>query len=243
MNVASDPLPLESTNDNDGAARASIGVLICDDHRVLGDALAMLIGTDPGLKLLAAPFDRADAAVDAAVHLKPDVVLMDVVLPGGTSGLEATRAIMAASPRTKVVVMSGSLDPAGSLVDAIEAGAAGFMSKTEAATSLLASIRSAGRGESLLPPGLLARAMQRVSATRSAREAVVQRTAGLTDREREILQLVSQGESSKDIAADLVLSVHTINTHVRNILSKLEVHSKLQAVALAAKAGAITVHR
>jgi DNA-binding NarL/FixJ family response regulator len=227
----------------EAGGRRAISLLICDDHRILGDALAMLIRMDTGLNLLADPFNRADAAIEAAISLAPDVVLMDVQLPGGTSGIDATRAITARSPRTKVVVMSGSGDPAGLLVEAIEAGAAGFLPKTEAANNILASIRAAANGESLLAPATLAWAMRRVSEARTARREIDERTSRLTEREREILQRMSEGESNGDIAADLFLSIHTINTHVRNILVKLEVHSKLQAVTWAVKSGAITVNR
>lgn len=233
----------ESTGDGRATETRPVSLLICEDHRILGDALAMIIGLDPGLDLLVRPFNQADAAIEAAIHLQPDVVLMDVELPGGITGIEATRAIVARSPRTKVVVMSGSGDPAELLVEAIEAGAAGFLPKTEAANDILAALHSAANGESLVPPGLLAWAMRRVHATRSARDAVSKRGATLTDREREILQRMSEGESNNDIAASLFLSIHTVNTHVRNILAKLEVHSKLQAVAWAAKSGAITVRR
>jgi DNA-binding NarL/FixJ family response regulator len=243
VSVAPGPSPREATHKGDAAKKPPISLLICEDHRILGDALAMIVGLDPGLNLLAGPFERADAAIEAATYLQPDVVLMDVCLPGGTSGIEATRTIVARSPRTRVVVMSGSGDPAELLVEAIEAGAAGFLPKTEAATNILASIRSAANGESLLPPGLLAWAMRRVSATRSARAVVGERAATLTDREREVLQRMSEGESNNDIAKDLFLSIHTINTHVRNILAKLEVHSKLQAVVWAARAGVITARR
>ena len=232
-----------SDADDEAADKAPISLLICDDHRILSDALAMLIRMDPGLNLLADPFNRADAAVEAAVALKPDVVLMDVNLPGTTSGIDATRAITTRTPRTKVIVMSGSGDPAGLLVEAIEAGAAGFLPKTEAASNILASIRSAANGESLLAPTTLAWAMRRVSEARTARREIDQRTARLTEREREILQRMAEGESNNDIAGELFLSVHTINTHVRNILMKLEVHSKLQAVTWAVKSGAITVNR
>ena len=228
---------------DEASGKAPISLLICDDHRILSDALAMLIRMDAGLNLMADPFSRADEAIEAAISMTPDVVLMDVLLPGGTSGIEATRAITTRSPRTKVVVMSGSGDPAGLLVEAIEAGAAGFLPKTEAANNILASIRSAANGESLLAPTTLAWAMRRVSEARTARREIDQRTSRLTEREGEILQRMSEGESNGDIAAELFLSIHTINTHVRNILVKLEVHSKLQAVTWAVKSGAITVKR
>ena len=220
-----------------------IRVLICDDHRILSDAMAILIGTQPDLELVAGPFERAAPAIAAVAEFAPDVVLMDVELPGGTSGIEATRTITEQSPRTKVVVMSGSSDPDQMLVDAIGAGAAGFMPKTEAATKILGAVRAAASGESLLDSATLARVLRRVGDATAVRRALDRRTRRLTDREREILQRMSEGESNDDIAGSLFLSINTIHTHVRNILVKLEVHSKLQAVALAVKAGVITVER
>ena len=220
-----------------------IRVLICDDHRILSDAMAMLIGMESDLELVAEPFERAAPAIAAVAEFAPDVVLMDVELPGGTSGIEATRTITEQSPRTKVVVMSGSSDPDQMLVDAIGAGAAGFMPKTEAATKILGAVRAAASGESLLDSATLARVLRRVGDATAVRRALDRRTRRLTDREREILQRMSEGESNDDIAGSLFLSIHTVHTHVRNILVKLEVHSKLQAVALAVKAGVITVER
>lgn len=220
-----------------------IRVLICDDHRILSDAMAMLIGMESDLELVAEPFERAAPAIAAVAEFAPDVVLMDVELPGGTSGIEATRTITEQSPRTKVVVMSGSGDPDQVLVDAIGAGAAGFIPKTEAATKILGAVRAAASGESLLDSATLARVLRRVADARAVRQAVDRRTTRLTEREREILQRMSEGESNDDIAGSLFLSIHTVHTHVRNILVKLEVHSKLQAVALAVKAGVIIVKR
>lgn len=241
VSVRTPGVVLESDRDSAAAvAPAQIRLLIVDDHRVLGEALAMVVGMDPGLELLADPFDRAAPAVATVAELKPDVVLMDVDLPGGMNGIEATRAILALSPRTKVVVMSGSGDPDGLLVKAVEAGAAGFLPKTEAATRILAAVRAVAAGESLLDSGTLARVLRSVSEARTAQRAVDQRAERLTAREREILQRLSEGESNTDLAASLFLSVHTVNTHVRNILLKLEVHSKLQAVAWAVKAGVIS---
>lgn len=220
-----------------------IRLLICDDHRVLSDALAMLVGMDQGLDLVAPPFDNAADAVASVLDLLPDVVLMDVELPGGMSGIDATREISSRAPRTKVVVMSGASHPDEILIEAIAAGAAGFLPKTEAASRLLGAVRSAANGESLLDSETLARVLHRVGDVKANRRALSLRTDRLTVREREILQRVSEGESNDDIASTLVLSVNTVHTHVRNILVKLEVHSKLQAVALAVKSGTVTVKR
>ena len=218
-----------------------IRIMICDDHRILGDAMAMLIGMDPLLELIAEPFNRAEVAVAAVTELQPDVVLMDVDFPSGMSGIEATRAIVTQLPSTKVVVMSGSSDPDAMLVAAIGAGAAGFLPKSEAASKILDAVRAAANGESLLDSATLMRVMRQVGDAKAKSGVLDQKAGRLTGREVEILQALAEGESNTDIAQDLFLSVHTVQTHVRNILVKLEVHSKLQAVALAVKAGAVTV--
>jgi DNA-binding NarL/FixJ family response regulator len=219
-----------------------IRLLICDDHRILGDALAMLVGMDDGLELVADPFNRAETALASIAELQPDVVLMDVDLPG-MNGIEATRAIVTERPATKVVVMSGSSDPDAMMVAAIGAGAAGFLPKTEAASKILNSVRAAAGGETLLDSTTLMRVLRQVGDAKATRGALEGKTSRLTEREVQVLQSVAEGESNADIAGKLFLSVHTVQTHVRNILVKLEVHSKLQAVALAVKAGAITVSK
>jgi len=217
-----------------------IRILICDDHRIVGDAMALMVGMDDGLKLVADPFSTAETAIASIAVLQPDVVLMDVDLPG-MNGIEATRAIVRERPSTKVVVMSGSSDPDAMLVAALGAGAVGFLPKTEASSKILGAVRAAASGESLLDSLTLMRVLRQVSDAKAGRGAINQKTSRLTGREVQILQSVAQGESNADIANDLSISVHTVQTHVRNIFIKLDVHSKLQAVALAVRAGAITV--
>jgi DNA-binding NarL/FixJ family response regulator len=217
-----------------------IRILICDDHPIVGEAMALIIGMDDGLKLVADPFNTAETAVASIGELQPDVVLMDVDLPG-MDGIEATRAIVTERPSTRVVVMSGSSDPDALLVAAVGAGAAGFLPKTEASSKILRVVRAAASGESLLDSLTLMRVLRQIGGAKANRGAINQKISRLTGREVQILQSVAQGESNVDIANDLLLSAHTVQTHLRNIFIKLEVHSKLQAVALAVKAGAITV--
>jgi DNA-binding NarL/FixJ family response regulator len=217
-----------------------IRILICDDHPIVGEAMALIIGMDDGLKLVADPFNTAETAVASIGELQPDVVLMDVDLPG-MDGIEATRAIVTERPSTRVVVMSGSSDPDALLVAAVGAGAAGFLPKTEASSKILRVVRAAASGESLLDSLTLMRVLRQIGGAKANRGAINQKISRLTGREVQILQSVAQGESNIDIANDLLLSAHTVQTHLRNIFIKLEVHSKLQAVALAVKAGAITV--
>ncbi len=203
----------------------------------------MVVRLDPGLNLLADPFDNGAAAVAAVAELKPDVVLIDVDLMGEIDGIEATSRIVRTSPGTKVLVMSGSGNPDELLVRAIEAGAAGFMSKVEAATKILVAVRAVAAGESLLDTATLGWVLRRVNELRTERRATSQRADRLTEREIEILALLTAGTSNSDIATQLFLSVNTVNTHVRNLLNKLEVHSKTQAVAWAIRSGIIAVPR
>ena len=224
-------------------ADTRIRLMICDDHRALSEAMATVVGLDPGLQLVAQPFETADAALAAVLEFRPDVILMDVELPDGMNGIAATREITARMPSTKVLVVSGSGDADEMLIEAIGAGAAGFLSKAKATSSILAAVRAVAAGESLLDGDTLARVMRRVSESKAGRNEINQRTSRLTPRERDILQRVSEGQSNEEIAGMLFLSVHTVHTHVRNILMKLEVHSKLQAVALAAKSGILTVRK
>ena len=221
-------------------ARKPIRVLLCDDHRVLTDALATLIELDATLVLVTDPVPAGELAVAAAGEFRPDVVLMDVELLGAMNGYEACRLIREISPKIKVVIISGAPDADRALVNAVEAGASGFLSKTEAARRFVDAVHAAAAGESLVDSDTLTRVLRQLAAGRNERVRVRQRTDSLTHREREILRNLALGGSNEDIARLLFISPHTVQTHTRNILSKLGVHSKLQAVALAAKSGGIT---
>lgn len=217
-----------------------VRLLICDDHRVLTDALATVVRLDESLELVADPVHDPQSAVDLCLEHLPDVVLMDVEFKGGMSGIDATRRIKEASPSTKVVIMTAH-DDDRSLVDAVEAGASGFLSKDEAAQELLSAAKAAAEGEVLIDPSTLARLLPQVAREREEQRDALALLGDLTDREREILALLAQGMRNGDIAAQLYISPQTVQTHVRNILGKLRVHSKLEAVAFAVKHGTITV--
>jgi DNA-binding NarL/FixJ family response regulator len=220
----------------------AVRLLICDDHRVLTDALATVVGLDDELELVAPPVHDPQAAIDLCAEQLPDVVLMDIEFKGQDtmSGIEATRRIKETSPATKVVIMTAH-DDDRLLVDAVEAGASGFLGKDEAAQELLSAAKAAAEGEVLIDPMTLARLLPQVALEREAKRDALLLLDDLTDREREILTLLAQGRRNDDIAAQLYISPQTVQTHVRNILGKLRVHSKLEAVAFAVKNGAITV--
>jgi DNA-binding NarL/FixJ family response regulator len=216
-------------------------LLICDDHKILTDALATMVGLDDELSLVGAPVHTPEEAIAIAGEQLPDVVLMDIVFKGGgMSGIEATRRIKEASPATQVVVMTAH-DEDRLLVEAVEAGASGFLSKDEAAEEVLAAAKAAADGEVLIDPVTLTRLLAQVAHERQAEADAMRLLGDLTEREREILGLLAQGQRNEDIAKQLFISPQTVQTHVRNILGKLRVHSKLEAVTFAGKHGVITV--
>jgi DNA-binding NarL/FixJ family response regulator len=217
-----------------------VSLLICDDHKILTDALAMVVERDPGLRMVAAPVHEPEAAIAICEEFLPDVVLMDIVFKGPMNGIQATRKIKEASPSTKVVIMTAH-DDERLLVEAVEAGASGFLGKEEAAEEVLAAAKAAADGEVLIDPTILTRLLHQVAIEREARSSADALLGDLTDREREILQLLAEGLRNDDIAGKLFISPQTVQTHVRNILGKLRVHSKLEAVSFAVKHGAITV--
>ena len=207
---------------------------------MLTDALAIVVGLDDGLELVAPPVQDPQSAIDLCAEFLPDVVLMDVDLKSTMSGIDATRAIKENSPATKVIIMTAH-DDDRLLVDAVEAGASGFLSKDDAAEAVLAAVKSAADGEVLIDPATLARLLPQVAREREQQRDALALLDDLTDREREILTLLAQGMRNDDIATQLYISPQTVQTHVRNILGKLRVHSKLEAVAFAVRHGAITV--
>lgn len=219
----------------------TVSLLICDDHKILTDALSAMVGLDDQLALVAPPVHTAEEAIPLAQEQLPDVVLMDIMFKGGgMGGIEATRKIKEASPSTKVVVMTAHNEDR-LLVEAVEAGASGFLSKDEAAEEVLSAVKAAAEGEVLIDPVTLTRLLAQVAREREEQRDALKLIGDLTEREREILQLLAEGKRNDDIASQLFISPQTVQTHVRNILGKLRVHSKLEAVAFAVKHGAIQV--
>jgi DNA-binding NarL/FixJ family response regulator len=218
----------------------AVTLLICDDHKILTDALAMVVEREPGLRLIAPPVHVPEEAIALAKDHQPDVVLMDIVFKGAMDGIEATRRVKEVSPATKVVIMTAH-DDERLLVEAVEAGASGFLGKDEAANEVLAAAKAAAEGEVLIDPAQLTRLLHQVATQRKAEHDVQVLFRALTDREWEVLHALAQGKRNDDIAGELFISPQTVQTHVRNLLGKLRVHSKLEAVALAVKHGVITV--
>ena len=218
-------------------ANGDIRVVIADDHRSFGEALQIALGGERDLAVIEVVTD-GETAVEVAQEQHPDVVLMDVQMPG-VDGLEATRRIHRAASDTKVILLTGHDDDVV-LARAVEAGARGFLRKTQAVSDLADAIRRAYRGEPLHPAGEVERSMARFRMQRRADGELAQRVERLTRREIEILQRVAAGENSAEIAAGLGMSRHTLRTHIQNVLTKLGVHSKTDAVVAAIRFGKVT---
>jgi DNA-binding NarL/FixJ family response regulator len=222
-------------------ATTTVSLLICDDHKVLTDALSVVVGVDNSLTLVAQPVHTPEEGVVLASEQLPDVVLMDIMFKGSEmTGIEATRRIKERSPSTKVIVMTAH-DEDRLMVEAVEAGASGFLSKDLPADEILSAVKAAADGEVLIDPATLTRLLAQVAREREEQRDAMALLGDLTERERQILQLLAEGKRNDDIAAELFISPQTVQTHVRNILGKLRVHSKLEAVAFAVKHGAIQV--
>jgi NarL family two-component system response regulator LiaR len=217
-----------------------VTLLVCDDHKILTDALAVVVERDADLTMVAPPVHDPGQAVDLCRDSPPDVVLMDIVFKGPMNGIEATRRIKDVSPSTKVVVMTAH-DDDRLMIEAVEAGASGFLAKEEAAGEVLAAVKAAAEGEVLIDPATLTRLLHQVAREREEQRGAQRLLSDLTDREQQILELLAEGKRNDDIAGGLQISPQTVQTHVRNILAKLRVHSKLEAVAFAVKHGAISV--
>ena len=205
-----------------------IRVLFVEDHQLLADALAALLGREADIEVVGVARTVAEAKVMSKERL--DVVLMDYHLPDGT-GAEATRAIKARWPGARVVMVTALTDDE-TVLESIQAGADGYLTKDRAAEDVVNAVRAAHAGETLLPRSVIVEIARRVAA---ARERGDERriVEPLTPRELEVLRALTEGLSTPEICDKLFIAPNTLRTHVQNIMGKLRVHSKLEAVAFA----------
>ena len=211
-----------------------IRVLVVDDHEMFSDALSLLLGRLPELELAGAVRD-AEEALAIAHELQPDVVLMDLDLPG-MDGIEATKQMREAAPGAKVVVVTALSSPA-LIAGALAAGACGYVPKTRAVDELLDVVRRAAAGEIVMPDDDLPLVLEQLHGGNGTRPVAEIALGRLTARETEILRELAAGESTASIAAMLGISPLTVQSHVKSILAKLGVHSKIEAVTLAWRHG------
>ena len=205
-----------------------IRILIVDDHSVVRQGLRMFLGLDPELEVIGEAQDGAEALVKVR-ELKPDVVLMDLLMPV-MDGITATTAIRREMPDVEVLALTSVLEDA-SVVGAVRAGAIGYLLKDTQADELCRAIKAAAGGQVQLSPKAAARLMREVRAPESPE--------ALTDRETEVLRLLAQGQSNKEIAHTLNIGEKTVKTHVSNVLGKLGVQSRTQAALYAVRIGLV----
>ncbi len=216
-----------------GEAVGVIRVLIVDDHTLVRHCLRGLIDKTPGLTVVA---DAADGreAVTLAAKLRPHVVLMDIEMPG-LNGVEATRQIVNQTPGVRVVALSGHVDE-GRTARMFEAGASGYVTKTAAFEELLDAVRAAAAGRVYVSPHISDHIVSSFTST-GTRPASAPSSAGLTPREREVLQLVAEGKSTQESASVLHISIKTVETHRRALMEKLDVYSIAELTKYAIREG------
>ena len=220
----------------------STRVVLVDDQQLVRSGFRMILSVEPDLEVVGEAADGAEA-VQVARELRPDVILMDVQMPG-TDGIAATREVVA-EDLGRVVILT-TFDRDDYLFAALEAGASGFLLKNADPDTLVEAVRAVAGGHALLAPEVTRRVIERMTAggqddspATSGSAAAVPGLDLLTDREREVLVLVGQGLSNAEIAGRLVLGEATVKTHVSNVLAKLQVRDRVQAVVLAHRAGLI----
>jgi two-component system nitrate/nitrite response regulator NarL len=218
--------------------RATIKVLIVDDHAVFAEGLRLLLLRDKRMEVVGTSTNVNDA-VALARQLTPDVVLMDQCI-GEEKGIAAVARIREFAPHTAVIILTGSAGE-DEVASAVEAGAVGVLDKVLHPSELIKAIERARQGDNLFSPAIVAQAMR----GRARRELVAQErarvTEALTPRERDVLALLAAGCDSKTIATRLGLSVHTARDHVQSVLEKMDAHSRIEAVVRAGELGLVRI--
>src|ERR671925_717861 len=216
-------------------ARETPRVLIVDDHDLFRTGLRNLL-EEQGLDVVAEAAN-GQAALHVVADLAPDVVVMDLNMPG-ISGVEATRQLSAVAPLTRVVVLTISADDAD-VINAVMAGACGYLLKDSSIQQLVAGIRAAAAGESLISPQIAAKLLQRLRAGGADELAAETIRAELSDRELEVLRLIANGKDNAEIARELFISPKTVKNHISNILMKLQIENRIQAAVYAVRSGIV----
>ncbi|GAB4461708.1 MAG: response regulator transcription factor [Anaerolineales bacterium] len=209
-------------------------VLLADDHALFREGLAGIIASQPDMDVVGEANDGLEAFVKAQ-ELKPDLILMDVQMPG-MDGLEAARQIKEALPETRIVMLTVR-DDDDKLFQALRNGAQGYLLKEIQSKEMLTMLRGAMKGEAALSPALAARVLTEFRRLSAGGFSVGEEDSGLTEREQQVLARAAQGSTDKEIAADLSISLNTVKTHMRNILAKLQVSTRREAAKAAKSKG------
>jgi DNA-binding NarL/FixJ family response regulator len=213
----------------------SLRVLIVDDHDLFRTGLRNLL-EEQGVQIVGEAAGGTEA-IRIVRDLAPDVVVMDLNMPG-MGGVDATRHISSIAPLTRVVMLTISEEDSD-VMDAILAGACGYLLKDSSIQDLMAGIRAASMGESLISPNIAAKVLQRIRATSTQPEIANQIRAELSDREIEVLKLIANGKDNAVIAAELHISPKTVKNHISNILMKLQIDNRIQAAVYAVRSGIV----
>jgi NarL family two-component system response regulator LiaR len=209
-----------------------IRLLIADDHHIVRKGIKVLLATEKDMQVVGEAENGAEA-VEKAAALQPDVILMDIVMPG-MDGIEATRRITSARPESRILVLT-SFAADDKVFPAVKAGALGYLLKDSTPEQLLEAIRQVHRGEPSLEPAIARKVLQELSHPGGGTGKPT--SEPLTEREMEVLRLIAQGMSNKEIAAKIFVAEWTVRSHVSNILGKLHLASRTQAALYAIRTG------
>jgi two-component system NarL family response regulator len=207
-----------------------IGVLVVDDQELFRRGLVMVLSGEDGIRVVGEAAD-GDGALELVSSSAPDVVLLDVYMPG-RSGIETCAAIKEMSPSTRIVMLTAS-DDEGHLYDAIKSGASGYLLKDSSIDQVEQAIRLVADGQSLISPSMATKLLDEFKLMSSGEQSLP--SPRLTARELEVLRLVARGHNNRHVAAELFISENTVKNHVRNILEKLQLHSRMEAVMYAVR--------
>ena len=210
-------------------------MLLVDDHDLFRSGLRSLL-EEQGLQVVGEA-DNGSEALRLVGELAPDVVVMDLKMPGLT-GVETTRQVTSIAPRTRVVVLTISVDD-DDVMDAVVAGACGYLLKDSSIDTLIAGIRAAASGESLISPQIATKVLQQLRAQTADTAAAKTIRTELSERELEVLRLIANGKDNAEIARELFISPKTVKNHISNILMKLQIENRIQAAVYAVRSGIV----